>query len=250
MTEPSDWARDYFDRGYAERWGLPAPSDGVRAEAAGLWTLLRLLPASRVVDIACGHGRHALALAQRGSDVVGVDFSAPLLRRARELAGELRLRARWIRADMRSLPLRTGCAWAAIATDAFGLLGSDEEDAAMLREARRVLTIGGRIALKVVNGGRILDAPRGHDVERRGGTEITISRTFTGSPAMMTERLHVDGPDGRGDYERRQRLYRVDELSAALEGAGFAILGVFASPDGAPFDAASSPAMWAVAERR
>jgi hypothetical protein len=32
-----DWAREYFERGYAQRWGLLAPSDLMRLEAAGLW---------------------------------------------------------------------------------------------------------------------------------------------------------------------------------------------------------------------
>ena len=36
-----DWTREYFERGYAERWGLPAPSDHVRRQAAGLSTLLQ-----------------------------------------------------------------------------------------------------------------------------------------------------------------------------------------------------------------
>jgi cyclopropane fatty-acyl-phospholipid synthase-like methyltransferase len=70
MTPP-DWTGDYFERGYAQRWGLSAPSDQVRLEASGLWNLLRLAPASRVIDIGCGHGRHALALAERGASSSG-----------------------------------------------------------------------------------------------------------------------------------------------------------------------------------
>ena len=65
----------------------------------------------------------------------------------------------------------------------------------------------------------------------------------------MTERLHIVSPDGHDDYERRQRLYRVDELTAALERAGFSVTGVFAGPDGTPFDPASSRTMWVVAGR-
>jgi cyclopropane fatty-acyl-phospholipid synthase-like methyltransferase len=80
-----DWAREYFERGYAQRWGLPALSDQVRLEANGVYNLLQLSPASRVIDIGCGHGRHAVALAERGADVIGLDFAVALLSRARHL---------------------------------------------------------------------------------------------------------------------------------------------------------------------
>lgn len=38
---------------------------------------------ARVLDVACGHGRAARALARRGANVVGVDLSAELIGRAR-----------------------------------------------------------------------------------------------------------------------------------------------------------------------
>jgi SAM-dependent methyltransferase len=92
-----EWTREYFERGYGQRWGLLAPSDRVRREAAGLWALLQLAPASRVIDIGCGHGKHALGLLERGADVVGLDFAVALLERARQLEHELRIRGRWVR---------------------------------------------------------------------------------------------------------------------------------------------------------
>jgi ubiquinone/menaquinone biosynthesis C-methylase UbiE len=244
-----DWIREYFERGYAQRWGLPAPSDQVRVQAGGLWNLLQLSPTSRVIDIGCGHGRHALALAERGPEVIGLDFAVTLLKRACDLAAELRTQARWIRGDMRRLPLRSECAHAAIMMDAFGFFDTEAEHEAVLREAARVLTTGGRLVLKVVNGGPILDAFRETDREERDGVVIFVSSTLTIDPPRMTQRISVSGPRGRGQYERRQRLYRVEELCAAFEHAGFAIVGVFASPEGATFEPAVSSTIWIVGQR-
>jgi hypothetical protein len=130
---------------------------------------------------------------------------------------------------MRWLPFRSECANAVIMMDAFGFFDAEEEHEAVLREAGRVLTTGGRLVFKVVNGGPstlIIDPPR------------------------MTQRISVSGPHGQGEYDRRQRLYRVEELCAALEHVGFAIVGVFARPDGATFEPTSSTAMWIVGQRR
>jgi D-alanine-D-alanine ligase len=248
MTLP-DWTRDYFERGYAQRWGVPPPSDRVRSEAGGLWNLLQLSRASCVIDIGCGHGRHALVLAERGADVIGLDFSSALLDRARDLAAELRVRVRWIRGDMRRPPLRTGCADAAIVMDALGFFDTDDEHDAVLQEAARVLRPGGRLALKVVNGRPVLEAFRDTEREERDGIVVSVSSTLTSSPARMTQRVSVRGSRGNGEYERRQRLYLAGELKEALGRAGFSVTGIFADADGMPFEP-MSPAIWIVGQRR
>jgi hypothetical protein len=134
--------------------------------------------------------------------------------------------------------------------DAFGFFDTEEENEAVLREIARVLTTGGRVALKVVNGGPILADFCETEGQERDGAVISISRTLMLDPARMTERISISGGRGQGEYERRQRLYRVEELRAALEGAGFAGVDVFARPDGTPFEPAVSRTMWIVAERR
>jgi hypothetical protein len=133
--------------------------------------------------------------------------------------------------------------------DAFGFFDTEEEHAAVLREAARILTTGARLVLKVVNGGPILDAFRETEQEERDGVIISVSNTLSIDPPRMTQRISVSGPRGQGEYERRQRLYRVEELCAALEHVGFAIGGIFASPDGAPFEPTVSSTIWIVGQR-
>ena len=245
-----DWTRDYFERGYAQRWSLAPPSEAIRFEAVSLAALLRMASGARLIDIGCGHGRHALALAAFGADVIGIDSAVTLLHRARELASESATEIRLVRGDMRRLPIQSACASAAIIMDAFGFFDTDGEPESVLREAARVLTAGGRLALKVVNGGPVIDNFRATDREERDGTVVTIDRSLAAGPARMTERLHVSSSRGTGEYERRQRLYRVDELRATLTGAGFDAVDVFAQPDGTPFEPAVSATMWFVCQRR
>jgi SAM-dependent methyltransferase len=242
----SEWARDYFERGYGQRWGLRAPSEQLRQDASGLGMLLGLAPSHRVVDIGCGHGKYALALAESGANVVGLDFAANLLGRAKDLATDLQKPVCWVRGDMRRLPLRSGCADAAIVMDAFGFFDTDAEDEAVLREAARVLRIGGRLALKVVNGALVLADFRAAEREERDGVVVHVENTLALDPPRLTQRLRISGSRGEGEYVRRQRLYRVEELLGALEGVGLSEVGVFADPDGTPFEAGASSTMWVV----
>jgi SAM-dependent methyltransferase len=80
---------------------------GWAAELAGL-----LRPGARVVDVGCGAGIPATReLASHGLQVLGVDFSAVQLRRARQLVPAARL----VQADMATLQLRPASADAVVA---------------------------------------------------------------------------------------------------------------------------------------
>jgi hypothetical protein len=104
--------------------------------------------------------------------------------------------------------------------------------------------------LKVVNGGLVLDDFRQTEREERDGAVVLVVNTLTFDPPRLTQRVTVRGSRGHGEYERRQRLYRMEQMRAALEHAGLAVVDVFANLDGARFESNSSSAMWIVAQRR
>jgi ubiquinone/menaquinone biosynthesis C-methylase UbiE len=246
----TDWAQDYFERGYEQRWGLPPISDQIRLQVTGLIKRLNLDSGSRVVDIGCGHGRHAVALAKHNANVVGIDFSIALLSEAQHLCAQVATPPHWVRGDMRQLPFQSSHFNAAILIDAFGFFEAEEDNEAVLKEAARVLSPRGCLCLKVVNGIPILANFRSDDHEDREGTLLTISRTLTLDPPRMIEKITVSGVRGDGDYERRQRLYRPEDLYQMLERADFSILAVSASADGTVFEPTSSTAMWLFCQLR
>jgi 2-polyprenyl-3-methyl-5-hydroxy-6-metoxy-1,4-benzoquinol methylase len=58
------------------------------------------LPPGRALDLACGEGRNAVWLAERGWEVVGIDFSDVALEKARALADARSVDAQWVQADL------------------------------------------------------------------------------------------------------------------------------------------------------
>jgi ubiquinone/menaquinone biosynthesis C-methylase UbiE len=96
----------------------------------------------RVLDLATGPGYVAAAAAERGADVVGVDFSRAMIARARELYPELEFKE----ANIEELPFPGGMFDAAVMN--FGILHLGRPERAMA-EAHRVLRAGGRFAFSV-----------------------------------------------------------------------------------------------------
>ncbi len=90
-----DWDKRYGASDLV--WGV-APNRVVAAE-------LSQHPPGRALDLACGEGRNALWLAERGWKVVGVDFSEVAIGRARRQAAERGLAVDFVLADVLETPL-------------------------------------------------------------------------------------------------------------------------------------------------
>jgi demethylmenaquinone methyltransferase/2-methoxy-6-polyprenyl-1,4-benzoquinol methylase len=98
-------------------------------------------PGDRVLDAACGTGDLAVADLRAGAGrVTGLDFSERMLARARRKAPALE----WVQGDMLALPFADGSFDAA--TVGFGVRNVADLPLA-LRELRRVLPVGGRLAI-------------------------------------------------------------------------------------------------------
>jgi demethylmenaquinone methyltransferase/2-methoxy-6-polyprenyl-1,4-benzoquinol methylase len=97
-------------------------------------------PGDRVLDTCCGTGDLALAAARAGGQVTGLDFSQPMLERARRNSEEVE----WVQGDALALPFGDGDFDAA--TVGFGVRNLDDLERG-LGELRRVLRAGGRIGI-------------------------------------------------------------------------------------------------------
>jgi demethylmenaquinone methyltransferase / 2-methoxy-6-polyprenyl-1,4-benzoquinol methylase len=97
-------------------------------------------PGDRVLDACCGTGDLAVAGARAGGRVVGLDFSERMLERARRKAPEVE----WVRGDLLELPFEDASFDAA--TVGFGVRNVADLERG-LRELRRVLRPGGRLAI-------------------------------------------------------------------------------------------------------
>jgi demethylmenaquinone methyltransferase / 2-methoxy-6-polyprenyl-1,4-benzoquinol methylase len=96
-------------------------------------------PGDEVLDACCGTGDLALEAERAGGRVTGLDFSKPMLERARRKSGTVE----WVRGDLLALPFADESF--DVATVGFGIRNVDGLEAG-LRELARVLRPGGRLA--------------------------------------------------------------------------------------------------------
>ena len=157
-------------------------------------------PGDRVLDACCGTGDLALEAERRGGRVVGLDFSEPMLERARRKSTTVE----WIQGDALALPFPDGTFDAA--TVGFGVRNLEDLEGG-LRELERVLRAGGRLAVLEITQPRGLLRPFFRvwlDVlVPLAGKILPGGKAYTYLPASV------------------RRFPSPEDLSAAFERAGF-----------------------------
>jgi SAM-dependent methyltransferase len=130
-------------RAWSETYDEPG-NPIIAVEEPVVRSILDRLPIGRALDAACGTGRHARHLAERGHEVVGIDVTPEMLRRAEANVPQ----ASFLVADLGQLPMEDEQFDLVVCALALAHL---ERPMAAIAELARVLRLGGRLVISVLH---------------------------------------------------------------------------------------------------
>ena len=142
----SPWFVQAFERIYLHVYPHRDDTEAER-HADVVLDLLDVRPGSRILDVGCGAGRHARALARRGVRVTGVDLSAELLEEARERSPGTPGSPTYIQWDARELPFRAQFEGAISMFTSFGYFEERADDLRLMQGVARALLPGSRFVV-------------------------------------------------------------------------------------------------------
>lgn len=192
----------------------------------------------RVVDLACGTGRHAIAMELLQHELTGVDSSEPMLRRARANAAAAGAKARFSAGDLRSLEVAGAPFDAAVCLfDSLGYVSTNEGLERAFAGIHRLLRPGGLFVFEFWHAAAMLrayDPVRVRRWQTGDGEVLRISETRLDCErqlATVEYSVYEHARDGtfRSFRETQtNRYFLAQEMAHWMTAAGFSPLGFFA----------------------
>lgn len=247
MTEAAPWYASWFESPWYTRLYGHRTLEEARKAVTVVRDVAHLPTGSRVLDVCCGYGRHALALAEAGYRVTGLDASNYLIDRARnEYAHPM---VDYVVGDMRG-PY-PGAPYQAIVNffTSYGYFDTDEENAAVARHMAVCVEPGGLVIIDVLNA----------DVLRR--TLVPETMTMIQGATVIQERW-IDGPFVRKkititnpcshdlEFEERVWLTTLEDLERHSAAAGLVVNNVLGDYDGSAYQRDASARCIVITRRK
>lgn len=187
----------------------------------------------KILDVACGHGRHTSELRKQGYNTYGLDYTEGLLSVAQEQTPE----NIWIRGNMLELPVKPeSIDLVLLMWQILGYFNSEKENQEVLNQVANSLKPGGYMVTELVNSlWEATDMASKGATAKDGKTHFTqedddyIHQSSFDPLAFRTSGVTTSKKDPSSKMEIDMRLYTYPEIRTMLQNCGIQIVGAFGS---------------------
>lgn len=217
-----------FDHDYLHFYRQYISEEATEHEVDLIETLCGIDEDSRVLDVACGHGRIANRIAETGASVVGIDNSEFFLDAARRDAEERGVQVDYRTGDMRELDSDSEFDVVLSWFTAFGYY-DDDVLRDILRRKCAALEPGGCLLLETINRdlGKLTMEERPSVKEVDGEFMLDLGRYDPHDGRLHVRRFVTRNEQPIRSLEYFIRLFTFTELRGWLEQAGFVNVRAF-----------------------
>jgi SAM-dependent methyltransferase len=239
MVEEQDWFTTWFDSPYYHI--LYAKHDEVEAASfiQILQHRLQLNAGARVLDAACGRGRHAKTLETLGLEVNAFDLSPKNIQEATELASE---KLKFFVHDMR-IPVPNRGFYDVVFNffTSFGYFDDASDNLLAFQTFATALKSGGILVVDFFNPTHVLDHLVPQEQVVRGGIDFSINRWAANG--FLHKSISFTDHGKAYEFEEKVELIGKQDFMAYALHAGFRLVDLFGNYALAPFNEKSSPRM-------
>ncbi len=217
VFEPDDYLYFYGDSLTEKR---------TKTEIKFLVKELQFDKSMKILDLACGHGRHANPLAKLGYNVTGVDITRGFLKIAKKEAKEKGISVTYIQKDMRKISFVEEFNRVLLLFTSFGYF-EDEENFKVLKNIADALKPEGLFCFDTANRDVFLKHFLPYIVTEKGDDLMIDRNTFDSVTGCLSNRRIIIRNGKRKDKPFLVRVYNPTEIRDLLMKAGFNIYRMY-----------------------
>ncbi|MEN6566503.1 MAG: class I SAM-dependent methyltransferase [Veillonellales bacterium] len=222
---------------------------GTEQEIKFITTVLDLPPQAAILDLYCGYGRHAIELAKRGYNVIGMDATQAFLDMASQKAREENVNIVFRQCDMRELDYTRKFHAVINMFAAFGYF-SDKENQMVLQRIANSLKDEGLFLIDLLNRDwMVRNNLNRYWREPNGDCVLSYKVELVDGIATMKRQLINQITGAKTQYEFTLRAYSLTEMASILQQSGFQIQTTYGGFDKREYGP-DTPRMIIVAKRQ
>ena len=244
MTHSPEWFISWFDTPYYHILYKHRDDTEAHDFIDVLFYELKLEKDAAILDLACGKGRHAIYMNQKGHHVVGYDLAEENILFAKEFENEsLHFEVR----DMRENLGENEFDWVFNLFTSFGYFESREENVKALKAIAKSLKPGGKLLIDFMNAAKVAKrlVPKEH--KRAENIDFYIERFTRDNHIIKEIRFEAEGIEHQ--YEEKVQMLSKQDFEEFLEKAGLTVKTYFGSLDLQPFNESTSDRLIILAEK-
>lgn len=236
MTEQSEqtkeWFGEWFDSPYYHILYRDRDYQEAQKFIDKVVDYFLLSPDHKVLDLACGKGRHSIYLNKKGCDVIGVDLSEQNIAYANQYANE---RLAFYRHDMREVFREGAFDFVLNLFTSFGYFDAHEENQAAISAIEKGLKPGGYLLLDFLNPYKVVNDLVPTATKTVDGIDFQISKHLSTDNYIVKDIAFTDEGTSYHFQERVKAIRRLEFLDFFKQ-AGLHLMDVFGDYQLNPYD--------------
>lgn len=192
-----------------------------------LYQQLNIRPQHTILDLACGAGRHAIYMAAKGNNVMGIDLASNSIKVANFKAREKGLseKLHFQVEDMRHFDLNSTFDFIFNLFTSFGYFDNKEDNLKVLNCAKKHLKENGVLVIDYLNSQLVLAKGEERYTKTISGIDFTINKYFERD--FVIKEIIVNDQGKISKFREQVQLFELKEIQTMLETLGFQIIHHF-----------------------
>ncbi|RKD16073.1 methyltransferase [Pelobium manganitolerans] len=228
---PKKWFQNWFNSPYYHILYKKRDDEEAELFIDNLCSFLKPKQDARMLDIACGRGRHAIYLNKKGFEVAGIDLSYSSIKFAQQFENK---NLHFFVHDMRQPFYINYFDYAFNMFTSFGYFETDKDHIKALKSFKKALKKDGLLVLDYMNSQRIINHLVSREVKEVDDIQFNISRQV--SNGKIVKSICFEHRNKDYAFKEEVKDYKQADFERLFEAAGLQIKNTFGDYQLNPFD--------------
>ncbi len=236
----NEWFEDWFDSPYYHLLYKNRSEEEADAFVKKIVAALSTKQNERLLDLACGKGRHAIAFAKYGLDVTGVDLSKESIAFASRFENE---QLHFYVHDMRHIFRTNYYDYVCNLFTSFGYFKSENDNKSVAASIFLALKPGGKFLIDFVNRNHAVNNIEENKSDRivKDGIEFEVKRSYTENKFIKD--IFITDGEKRLHFQESVNSFTLTQMISLFQATGLTLKSVYGNYDLNTYSEMNSPRM-------